>query len=133
MASRLKLSTLAGLRSAPPPDRMGRCDSNGTEGSIGRKPGRSTSSVERENGLQRPQYPDILLWIFKYPRISLEPVVPLYIKDDTTARLVTRLAKLRGLSKQDARWFKKCCVQVTPKIAGAAPAKGFRVSSVTLI
>jgi len=32
----------------------------------------------------------------------LEPVVPLYIKDDTTARLVTRLAKLRGLSKQDA-------------------------------
>jgi antitoxin VapB len=28
--------------------------------------------------------------------------VPLYIKDDTTARLVDRLARLRGLSKQDA-------------------------------
>jgi len=30
-------------------------------------------------------------------------------------------------------WFKKCCFQVTPKIARAALAKGFRVSSVTLI
>jgi antitoxin VapB len=28
--------------------------------------------------------------------------LPLYIKDDTTARLVDRLARLRGLSKQDA-------------------------------
>ena len=28
--------------------------------------------------------------------------MPLYIKDDTTARLVDRLARLRGLSKQDA-------------------------------
>ena len=28
--------------------------------------------------------------------------MPLYIKDDTTARLVAQFAKLRGLSKQDA-------------------------------
>jgi antitoxin VapB len=28
--------------------------------------------------------------------------MPLYLKDDTTARLVARLARLRGLSKQDA-------------------------------
>jgi antitoxin VapB len=30
------------------------------------------------------------------------PSMPLYIKDDATAQLVTRLAKLRGVSKQDA-------------------------------
>jgi antitoxin VapB len=28
--------------------------------------------------------------------------MPLYIKDDGTARLVAKLAKLRGVSKQDA-------------------------------
>jgi antitoxin VapB len=28
--------------------------------------------------------------------------MPLYIKDDETARLVTKLAKLRGITKQDA-------------------------------
>jgi antitoxin VapB len=28
--------------------------------------------------------------------------MPLYIKDDTTAQLVAELAKLRGVSKQDA-------------------------------
>jgi len=28
--------------------------------------------------------------------------MPLYIKDDDTARLVDQLAKMRGLSKQDA-------------------------------
>jgi antitoxin VapB len=28
--------------------------------------------------------------------------MPLYIKDDTTARLVAKFAKLRGVSKQDA-------------------------------
>jgi antitoxin VapB len=28
--------------------------------------------------------------------------MPLYIKDDDTARLVDKLAKMRGLSKQDA-------------------------------
>jgi antitoxin VapB len=28
--------------------------------------------------------------------------VPLYIKDDDTARLVDQLARMRGLSKQDA-------------------------------
>ena len=28
--------------------------------------------------------------------------MPLYIKDDTTASLVAQLAKLRGLTKQDA-------------------------------
>ncbi len=28
--------------------------------------------------------------------------MPLYIKDDTTAQLVDQLAKLRGLTKQDA-------------------------------
>jgi len=31
--------------------------------------------------------------------------MPLYIKDDSTARLVDRLAKERGLSKQDAVKF----------------------------
>jgi len=31
--------------------------------------------------------------------------MPLYIKDDTTAELVTRLARLRGLSKQGAVKF----------------------------
>jgi antitoxin VapB len=28
--------------------------------------------------------------------------MPLYIKDDTTARLVSELARLRGITKQDA-------------------------------
>jgi antitoxin VapB len=32
----------------------------------------------------------------------LEAGMSLYIKDDATARLVTRFAKLRGVSKQDA-------------------------------
>lgn len=32
----------------------------------------------------------------------MEPPVPLYIKDDGTARLVAKLAELRGISKQDA-------------------------------
>jgi antitoxin VapB len=32
----------------------------------------------------------------------LEIGMPLYIKDDGTARLVGKLAKLRGISKQDA-------------------------------
>ena len=31
-----------------------------------------------------------------------EAGMPLYIKDDATARLVSQLAKLRGVSKQDA-------------------------------
>ena len=31
-----------------------------------------------------------------------KPFVPLYIKDDLTAQLVAQLAKLRGISKQDA-------------------------------
>jgi antitoxin VapB len=35
-------------------------------------------------------------------RISSEDLVPLYIKDDMTAHLVAELAKLRGVSKQDA-------------------------------
>jgi len=30
-------------------------------------------------------------------------------------------------------WFKKCCFRVTLDLAKAAPAKGFRASSVTLI
>lgn len=34
--------------------------------------------------------------------ISGQVAVPLYIKDDSTAELVARLAKLRGISKQDA-------------------------------
>jgi antitoxin VapB len=41
---------------------------------------------------------DILIRISSKP----EAAMPLYIKDDTTARLVDRLARLRGLSKQDA-------------------------------
>jgi len=41
---------------------------------------------------------DILNWISRYPGTAM----PLYIKDDTTARLVDRLARLRGLNKQDA-------------------------------
>jgi len=37
------------------------------------------------------------------------------------------------IAEGNTAWFKKCCFQVTPKIARAALAKGFRVSSVTLI
>jgi antitoxin VapB len=43
-------------------------------------------------------YPDILFRISGYS----ETCMPLYIKDDTTARLVAKLSKLRGVSKQDA-------------------------------
>jgi antitoxin VapB len=35
-------------------------------------------------------------------QIFKEPIMPLYIKDDMTARLVAQFAKLRGVSKQDA-------------------------------
>jgi antitoxin VapB len=35
-------------------------------------------------------------------QISEKLIMPLYIKDDTTARLVAQFAKLRGVSKQDA-------------------------------
>jgi antitoxin VapB len=35
-------------------------------------------------------------------KISRKLIMPLYIKDDTTARLVAQFAKLRGVSKQDA-------------------------------
>jgi antitoxin VapB len=44
---------------------------------------------------------DIWISCFGYLDI-LEAGMPLYIKDDATARLVTRFAKLRGVSKQDA-------------------------------
>jgi antitoxin VapB len=39
----------------------------------------------------------------EYPlRISGTSHMPLYIKDDATAELVARLARLRGVTKQDA-------------------------------
>jgi antitoxin VapB len=47
-----------------------------------------------------------LTWIFEYFLLDMwifEGIrMPLYIKDNTTADLVTQLAKLRGLTKQDA-------------------------------
>ena len=49
-------------------------------------------------GRCRGGYSDILC---EYSYIS-ERVMPLYIKDDATAKLVAQFAKLRGLSKQDA-------------------------------
>jgi len=44
------------------------------------------------------EYMDILNEIFEYPK----KIMPLYIKDNATAALVTQLAKSRGLTKQDA-------------------------------
>jgi antitoxin VapB len=35
-------------------------------------------------------------------QIAKKLIMPLYIKDDMTARLVAQFAKLRGVSKQDA-------------------------------
>ncbi len=47
--------------------------------------------------------------------------MPLYIKDDTTARLVTELAKQRGVSQQDAV---RMAVQAElDRIAGAVPLR----------
>jgi len=43
-------------------------------------------------------YPNILCLLSGYS----EQPMPLYIKDDYTARLVDQLARMRGLSKQDA-------------------------------
>jgi antitoxin VapB len=45
--------------------------------------------------------------------------MPLYIKDDTTAELVARFAKMRGVSKQDAV---KIAVQAELDRAAAAVA-----------
>src|SRR5882757_4164495 len=44
---------------------------------------------------------DILISFHGYSNIR-KLIMPLYIKDDTTARLVAQFAKLRGVSKQDA-------------------------------
>jgi antitoxin VapB len=44
------------------------------------------------------EYPNILIRIFGYSGEAM----PLYIKDDKTAELVAELARLCGLSKQDA-------------------------------
>ncbi len=47
--------------------------------------------------------------------------MPLYIKDDAAAQLVTQLAKLRGVSKQDAV---KVAVQAElDRIEGAVPLR----------
>jgi antitoxin VapB len=47
--------------------------------------------------------------------------MPLYIKDDTTAKLVAQFAKLRGISKQDAV---KIAVQAAlDRAAGAVPLR----------
>jgi antitoxin VapB len=45
---------------------------------------------------------DIQIFSLGYPDIMSETLMPLYIKDDTTAELVAQLAKLRGLTKQAA-------------------------------
>ena len=45
---------------------------------------------------------DIRIFSLGYPDIMSETLMPLYIKDDTTAELVAQLAKLRGLTKQAA-------------------------------
>jgi antitoxin VapB len=47
--------------------------------------------------------------------------MPLYIKDDTTAQLVTELARLRGITKQDA-----VRLAVTAELARAAEAVPLR-------
>jgi antitoxin VapB len=47
--------------------------------------------------------------------------MPLYIKDDTTAQLVTQLAKLRGISKQDA--VKAAVTAELGRIAEAVPLR----------
>jgi antitoxin VapB len=44
---------------------------------------------------------DIRISFSEYSDIQ-EATMPLYIKDDATAHLVDQLAKLRGISKQDA-------------------------------
>ncbi|WP_287849873.1 type II toxin-antitoxin system VapB family antitoxin [Acidiphilium sp.] len=46
----------------------------------------------------RAEYQDIYNEIFEYH----EAPMPLYIRDDATAELVAKLAKERGLTKQDA-------------------------------
>jgi antitoxin VapB len=45
---------------------------------------------------------DILIYSGGYLNIQCVTLMPFYIKDDATADLVARLAKLRGLTKQDA-------------------------------
>jgi antitoxin VapB len=47
--------------------------------------------------------------------------MPLYIKDDTTAQLVEQLAKLRGVSKQDA--VKMAVTAELGRIAEAVPLR----------
>jgi antitoxin VapB len=47
--------------------------------------------------------------------------MPLYIKDDTTARLVAELAKLRGVSKQDA--VKMAIKAALDRMAEAVPLR----------
>lgn len=47
--------------------------------------------------------------------------MPLYIKDDSTAQLVAQLAKLRGVSKQDA--VKLAVTAELRRIAEAVPLR----------
>jgi hypothetical protein len=53
----------------------------------------------------------------------------------TSTEIATEPEPLRETSlepEQTRAWFKKRWFQVTPKVDKAAPAEGFRVSSVTL-
>ena len=47
--------------------------------------------------------------------------MPLYIKDDTTARLVGELARLRGITKQDA--VKLAVTAELARVAEAVPLR----------
>jgi antitoxin VapB len=53
--------------------------------------------------------------------ILLEVAMPLYIKDDVTAALVAQLAKLRGVSKQDA--VKQAVTEELRRVAEAVPVQ----------
>jgi antitoxin VapB len=53
--------------------------------------------------------------------IQLEVAMPLYIKDDATAELVAQLAKLRGISKQDA--VKQAVTEELKREAEAVPVQ----------
>ncbi len=61
---------------------------------------RACGNRRRKLCLPRKRYPDI---DFGYPAFNaLRNAMPLYIKDDDTAALVTKLTERRGITKQDA-------------------------------
>src|SRR5271166_6282666 len=48
-------------------------------------------------------------------------------------RIIKAAAPAGSRFKGYEAWFIKCCFRVTPEVASAAPTKGSRVSSVTLL